>query len=1094
MSSVITPFSQWIQAIKYDLSNLFQCYRNVFIHRAKLAGLCTDLAKFHKILGMKTFPNVPAEPNEANVLRHMVAKIGNLKQLFLSLDQAHAVSTLCQWSVEDVRQVILDFRKNFGALAMHIKLTNEHPCPPNPEQEKRDNGADCRDIVTFLTNYLNIEKIQPEFQTILETRLQEAQAVVTSMEEELMKGLARDKPLTKEQIFEEMRKFSMWELSHEDFSIQKRIGSGGYADVHLGIQKSTRKVVAVKMLRNEEFTDSTFRMFKREIEIFAELRHFGTLPFVGVCLTPPFYIVTEYMSGGSLYSRLHSKEETRTLDATKRTIIALGVAYAMQYIHSKKLVHRDLKSLNVLLDADDYPKVCDFGMSREIGDLMSGGVGTAQWMAPEVVNSEKYDEKSDVYSYGILLWELLTSDIPFRGLKDIQVVRAVGLDGKRPGIPQDCPRKLNKFIRLCWDQDPKRRPTFDDVARALESGEVVFPGTNMNSVRAYITRFIPSGTPSTGAYTNQELDVMIKGLDSSDPSSVLKCLRNSLSDESLRKRAVQSSALLPGLMRVCDLCDSASMAADIIGIFSILAKEPDYLSKKDVQKVLRVFFDFGTTQTKEIMDLISQTLPVLKELKLLPQQMMKLAAFLQTTDISTRIDMTKVFILILDHKIYQRNQSLRDILPFIISNCGADALEDLLDVSLDAVSKMIQFEEIKAAFIEYRGLSSITSVVTSKSSTICEKAIRVFETVVNSPMLPRSCIEQCVTDLPAVTQALQGDILARFLAAFVGLLNFKDTYHVLGSNGERAIPAIAKCFNAESPAAKLIALKICYALLMKNKTHKVVSNMAPLFVPLLHDEPEPVINMAAACLIAFVPDYSNINEIMNDDLAVFFNNALDEGSPLSIYGLRLCGAVANNLVGAEFLEKKGIIRKVAPFLQSTHELTQKLALMAYAAFSSSCPMSQAAIDVVPVFLDAMKEDRLSPYPIIFLSNVVIHPDSAIQCASALGNFASLLASADDTTMSGVLTTLMRVTSCPEALQNCRDSAPITEIYRTAEEHFDDQFFLQFLEVISDLSGTASGRQALAETQIPDLLAHKLDQLHKTDPNRPTIMRVLTRCQ
>ena len=729
-------------------------------------------------------------------------------------------------------------------------------------------------------------------------------------------------------------------------------------------------------------------------------------------------------------------------------------------------------------------------------DLMSGGVGTAQWMAPEVLNSEKYDQKSDVYSYGILLWELLTSEIPFRGLKDnLQVAMAVANNGKRPGIPQDCPPKLNKFIRLCWSQNPRERPDFGTIAKTIESGEVVFPGTNMNAVRAYVTRFIPSGEQNiTHIPTKNELEDILKGLDASDPSSALKWLRDSLSNEDFRKRAVGTASLLPKLMGVCDLCNSALMAADIIGVFSILAQEPQYLNKRCIQKALQVFFDFGTTQTREIMDLILRTLPVLGELKLSPQQMMKIAAFLQTTDISTRVDMTKVFMKILEYKIYERRESLRDVLPFIIANCSSDATEDLLDPSLDVASKIIEFDEIKQAFLDYGGLVSITSVfISGKSEAVCEKAINVFGSIVNSTVLPRSCIEHCISELPAITKALDDDTLARFLAAFVGLLNFKDTYRVFGQNGERAAPAIACCFKSESPAAKLIALKICYALLTKNKTHNAVCKIAPLFVPLLLGQPEPVVNLAAACLTQSVPDCANIPELMNEDLVVFFNTALEQGSALAVYGLRLCGAVSNNLVGAQFLEKHGIMGRVAPFLQSDHELTQRLALMAYAAFSSSCPMSSAAIDVVSVFLEAMKEDNLKPYPLIFLSNVVVHPDGAIQCAAALGNFASLLTSADSTTIAGALTTIMRVTSCPEALQNCRDSTAIIELYRTAEHHLDDKFFLSYLEVISDLSGTQPGREALAKTQLPGLLMKKLDQLHKSDPNRPTIMRVLTRC-
>jgi tRNA A-37 threonylcarbamoyl transferase component Bud32 len=405
MASVLTPYSQWIQTLKYDIMSMFQSYKNVFIHRAKLACLCQELSVFHRAISSKQYPTAPAQPNEANYLRQLVNLIAGLRQLFHSLDQQHAMQTLVQAPVGYVKQFLGEFRQNFNSHVAALTLVPQAPCPANAAQEKTDDFADARELNDRLTAYLQQTQIPPDFQQILCQRLQELREIIQGYEEEQEKAIqqtaARNRPMTPQEVEKALVKMKRWALDHADFELQKKIGSGGFADVFLGYQRSTRKIVAVKKLHNEEFTEQAFEMFRREIEIFAALNHFAVLPFVGVCCSPPYYIITEYMSGGCLFNRLHARDGSR-LDPTKRTIIALGTAYAMEHVHAQKMVHRDLKPLNILLDADDYPKVCDFGMSREIATdgNMTGGVGTSQWMAPEVLNSDPYDERSDVYSFG----------------------------------------------------------------------------------------------------------------------------------------------------------------------------------------------------------------------------------------------------------------------------------------------------------------------------------------------------------------------------------------------------------------------------------------------------------------------------------------------------------------------------------------------------------------------------------------------------------------------------------------------------------------------------------------------------------------------
>jgi hypothetical protein len=167
-----------------------------------------------------------------------------------------------------------------------------------------------------------------------------------------------------------------------------------------------------------------------------------------------------------------------------------------------------------------------------------------------------------------------------------------------------------------------------------------------------------------------------------------------------------------------------------------------------------------------------------------------------------------------------------------------------------------------------------------------------------------------------------------------------------------------------------------------------------------------------------------------------------------------------------------------------------------AAFSSAYPMSSAALQVLPIFLQAVAHEQLHPYPLIFLSNVVMAPEGARQATQALAILAGLLKSRDETVVQGALTVILRVVSCPEAITLLKDPAvpAITEVYNGVIPQLDTRLFLPVLEVISALSGTNAGKKALAGTQLPSVLQEKLQNLPKKDANRPTLMRILARCK
>ncbi|KAH9075195.1 hypothetical protein Ae201684P_003879 [Aphanomyces euteiches] len=149
----------------------------------------------------------------------------------------------------------------------------------------------------------------------------------------------------------------------------------------------------------------------------------------------------------------------------------------MSYLHNFEppILHRDLKSPNLLVDCDYSVKISDLGLSRVKAyvQTMTGSCGTMQWMAPEVLGNEKYTEKADVFSFGILMWECLTGKCPYEGMPQIQAAQRILKNELRPAIPRSCPAYLAKLMKTCWAHDPQVRPSFLQILCALQEEEYV---------------------------------------------------------------------------------------------------------------------------------------------------------------------------------------------------------------------------------------------------------------------------------------------------------------------------------------------------------------------------------------------------------------------------------------------------------------------------------------------------------------------------------------------------------------------------------------------------------------------------------------------
>jgi len=173
------------------------------------------------------------------------------------------------------------------------------------------------------------------------------------------------------------------------------------------------------------------------------------------------------MPGGNLYDHLHKQNNTLELSVILRT--AIDISKGMDYLHQNNIIHRDLKTANLLIGDDKVVKIADFGVSRhrsQEGD-MTAETGTYRWMAPEVINHKPYDHKADVFSFAIVLWELVTSKIPYENLTPLQAALSVR-QGFRLEIPLSVHPRLSKLIQRCWEENPHTRPTFSEIIVELE--------------------------------------------------------------------------------------------------------------------------------------------------------------------------------------------------------------------------------------------------------------------------------------------------------------------------------------------------------------------------------------------------------------------------------------------------------------------------------------------------------------------------------------------------------------------------------------------------------------------------------------------------
>jgi serine/threonine protein kinase len=255
--------------------------------------------------------------------------------------------------------------------------------------------------------------------------------------------------------------------------IKDYLGGGAYGKVYRGFCRG--KNVAVKIPSKQNMTESELQSFRHEVEIMRHIFHPNVVLFLGACTQPnKIMIVTELMKT-DLERLIHHNPEVSKITLYQRLKMAKDAALGMNWLHGIcRIIHRDLKCANLLVDNNMTVKVTDFGFAENLKVdryLLDkkGPKGTALYMAPEVMRQEEFNEKADVYSFGLILYELISGEELFPQYEELDpFFQAICIDHERPIPPPHTPPSVAALMKRCWSADPIYRPSFEEIIRSLD--------------------------------------------------------------------------------------------------------------------------------------------------------------------------------------------------------------------------------------------------------------------------------------------------------------------------------------------------------------------------------------------------------------------------------------------------------------------------------------------------------------------------------------------------------------------------------------------------------------------------------------------------
>ncbi|OHT02059.1 TKL family protein kinase [Tritrichomonas foetus] len=466
-------------------NDLITLARQAYIFRASVAYLAQHIHSF--LIALKPLAQNIRTDNQIQALRQVQELFESYGNVLPHLSESKWIQPALNWPATYVHEYIAGFRKSLIKLAPILELDPDSVIKYDEQQDKVNKLTDLtllKDSVNNLMTQINTSDAVGVQQQI-ETKLREIIKQLPS-EHGKKRGSANNRQPSCDSIPFQIQKrveqllsqFKAINIENEDLKLSGQIGAGGFGTVFKATRLTTAEIVAVKELRSDRLTVGSWASLYAEVETMASVRHQFVLELVGAHITEPYRIITRFCPGKSLFDRLHRcNKQTPPLSTTRLTVIAYEVAVGMEHLHSMNIVHRDLKTLNILLDEEGDGCVADFGLSGMMKDNqeLCGGVGTPHYTAPEVLSHTRYGPKVDSFSYGVVLWEMLMRKVPYGDMSHMAIYEHVVTRGWRLGMPNDTPEGLKKMITRCWSKNPNDRPDFTEIVNLFESGEVYFP-------------------------------------------------------------------------------------------------------------------------------------------------------------------------------------------------------------------------------------------------------------------------------------------------------------------------------------------------------------------------------------------------------------------------------------------------------------------------------------------------------------------------------------------------------------------------------------------------------------------------------------------
>ena len=1005
MSSDSYSYSQKNNSLKHKMYTAIRADKLVVAHVAKSKAICVRINDFYSSL-QRIAPNkMPVSKEDDAKYNKLIVVISNLQKLYESLSEKEYLRTITSNPIDFVNDQLTSFTAQFNELAISLNLASAPPIEVKREQFIIDDKNDCVELKEKLMPLSTTPNVQ---QTIL---LLTKQIEVLESQSKLLINSAKQNAdvLTHEQVVDELMEFKQYFIDPDDYELKRMMWNTSVASVYQGICKSTGQIVSIKKMTKSTFTKESFDAFKREISIMIHTTHFAFAPFIGFTCSDPFYIVTNFMNGETLFQRIHASK--KVLTGTKMTIIALGIAYGMSYLHSEHIIYRNLKSLNILLDIDDYPHICDLETCR----VCSGGderltpkVGAAPWMAPEILNEQtNYSFSADVYSYGVILYELVTKEIPWKGLTEVQIAVNVLRKKEKLQIPSETPLKIKQLIEKCLNYDPEKRPTFATIVSQLESGEAVFPYTAPDSVEAYKNTFASS------------LDIQLNNFDYKNYNKAkfsaifVKIIEEEKNAEDLSKedRIAKQEKIITflsnvvnteGWLAILDVEKMMAQVSDILGYFVIcnntsklldilyiLVKSPAYqkeLSRKNYsisKKCLRVF-DNSDEQLESFIYIMNISLKCEDDKpKISHNQLFRIGTYMGSVNIDLTREAFNLVELIFTLKIYDNLQSFSLIIPTIFTRLLPYASHELINQVMPFLLLLCNEKVVLTQINKMDGSMLILDFCLQTSTA--ERAMSILVKLCTNAQSTPAFATKFIHQFSKIITIFHDDEMIYPLTILETLLQLPTTFKNI-SDRPSAIQSLGKALSKGNTNTKISCLKIIFALLENEiSVRNTVVIVDDIKDQMLSDD-ENITAIAASCIvlvIGYLLQTSNeAKKIFYDEFfGDYINKAIHQSLNSQLAAARLSGVLAQTFLGCKMLETMGCITEICDAFIKTKDRNLKFYLLAsLASVTSFISYIDDMECVIPHVFELTNEDRAYTVVPMFIANVCVSPKGAFAVA------------------------------------------------------------------------------------------------------------------